>query len=64
MRLAPLLPFLALALSLGFTDTFAQSQSQNPAAQMQQTGRLTGTLVDAQNKPVSYATVTLLRADS
>lgn len=64
MRLAPLVPFLALALSLGFTDTFAQSQSQNPAAQMQQTGRLTGTLVDAQNKPVSYATVTLLRADS
>lgn len=41
----------------------AQGQQQRPAQQAQ-TGKLFGRLTDAQGKPVSYATVTLLRADS
>jgi outer membrane receptor protein involved in Fe transport len=35
-----------------------------PGAPQAQTGKLYGRLVDPQGKPVSYATVTLLRADS
>ena len=49
---------LALCFSFLFFPAFAQ-QPQPPAK-----GKISGTLVDDKNAPVSYATVTLLRNDS
>ena len=49
---------LTILLSLFF---FVPVHAQNPGGPM---GSVMGKLVDAQNNPVAYATVTLLRADS
>ena len=49
-----------LAVLAIFLFAFPVVAQQTPAA----TGSITGKLVDAKNNPVSYATVTLLRADS
>jgi outer membrane receptor protein involved in Fe transport len=51
------IPLVLLIILCATTPIFAQTNAPK-------TGSVTGKLVDGQNKPVSYATVTLLRADS
>jgi len=46
------------------TQTGAQTHTQTTKPPAQNIGSINGTLVNAQKKPVSYATVTLLRPDS
>lgn len=43
---------------------FATAQIGNSMSQNRQAGKLSGRLIDAQKKPVSYATVALMRIDS
>jgi len=57
MRL-PLLSIVLLIYFLAATPAFAQKPG------VPTTGSISGKLVDAKNNPVSYATVTLLKADS
>src|SRR5580658_9271104 len=62
------LPFTILVfLLLVSQQLLAQSPTDTTKSQgipLGKTGSIKGKLVDAQNEPVSYATVTLLRADS
>ena len=56
-------PFLIMMLFVaGASPLFAQTKTPPPPAPT--IGSVSGKLIDANNNPVSYATVTLLRADS
>jgi hypothetical protein len=63
-RLALIITTLSTISCPLFAQTSPAPQTVSGTAPKTQIGRVLGKLVDAQKKPVSYATVTLLRTDS